>query len=230
MSAGFDIVLLSVCQNALMWNLSSSAGEQLPHLPLAPSSGLSQPLGWWWWWCNIANWMLLTKKNFLQPSSPPIVSQNCRVLVLPLSLTALELYNEQVRRHLFSLLVLSHVLLSNMGICLLSLIFFYSGGLEGLVVLQHPGLPLELPATPRVSSLSVCVFETRRASMQLFEVDCGGKSQETFQTVPDMSVWERMCLKLDVCPLKQDFQVPQGFLLFLKCSVHSTFAVPSMVS
>lgn len=125
MSAGFDIVLLSVCQNALMWNLSSLAGEQLPHLPLAPSSGLSQPLGWWWWWwCNIANWMLLTKKNFLQPSSPPIVSQNCRVLVLPLSLTALELYNEQVRRHLLSLLVLSHVPLSNMGICLLSLIFF----------------------------------------------------------------------------------------------------------
>lgn len=58
------------------------------------------------------------------------------------------------------------------------------------MVLQHPGLQLELPIspTPPISLLSIGVFETRRASMKLFVVGCGGKSQETFQRIPDRSV------------------------------------------
>lgn len=71
---------------------------------------------------------------------------------------------------------------SNIVIHLLSLekLIFYSGGLEGLVVLQHPQPQLQLPVTPLISLLNIYVFETRRVPMKLLVVDCGGKSQETF--------------------------------------------------
>lgn len=56
------------------------------------------------------------------------------------------------------------------------------------MVLQHPQLQLQLPVTPPTSLLNICVFETRRAPKKLFVVNCGEKSQETFQSIPDMSV------------------------------------------
>lgn len=68
--------------------------------------------------------------------------------------------------------------------------------------------------------------------MQLCVAECGGKSQETFKTIPSVNALEVMDRKLlhDYHLLKQEFQIPQGILLFYKGSGHAIFTVSCVVS